>query len=326
MMANLNDLYQQRNKFFDQKRQQQIGSVNAAEQEQQDALQRRFTAMGAANTGAAISAQQKQGEASAAQRRQVENDITGQQMQLNEGDVNRQFQTEEAQKGREFSGREAQLGREFSKGMSEQDLAFKKQLYDTEQQNKLKQMDLAERQFALDKDAQAFNQRMAEIAASDQGGGGFFDSKNQEELLRGAHTYPLLGILSGLTSNSGRGGLGIEAGGVSCFLTTAACEIMQMPDDCWVLSLARKFRDTYMVSSLELAGEIVSYYKLAPKIVEAINSREDKTKMWKTLFWKHIIPFVSLVSKGENELAHKKYIELIDEAKKLSGVQDEHEA
>lgn len=320
MMANLNDLYQQRNKFFDQKRQQQIGSVNAAEQEQQDALQRRFTAMGAANTGAAISAQQKQGEASAAQRRQVENDITGQQMQLNEGDVNRQFQTEEAQKGREFSGREAQLGREFSKGMSEQDLAFKKQLYDTEQQNKLKQMDLAERQFALDKDAQAFNQRMAEIATSgggnDGGGGGGPVGKgfNFDNVLNWTTD-----VKKGLGINSDRGGLGVQLGGSSCFLTTAACEFMQMPDDCWVLTLARKFRDTYMASSLDLATEIVDYYETAPKIVAAINTLENKSKVWKNIFWEFVIPFVVLVGKNENEKAHQKYKELVAEAKKHLG-------
>jgi hypothetical protein len=134
MMANLNDLYNQRNQFFKQKQDEAIGNVNAQNQQQQDALQRRFTSMGAANTGAAISAQQKQSEAAAAQTRQVQNDIAGQQAQANDVDIGRQFQSEEAQKGRDFSGREAQAGRDFSKGMSEQDMAFKQKIYDVEQQ------------------------------------------------------------------------------------------------------------------------------------------------------------------------------------------------
>lgn len=319
-MANLNDLYSERNKFFQQKKQEALGQVGAQNQEQQDALQRRFTAMGAANTGAAIAAGQKQSEAAAAQKRQVEGDIRGQELQLKEGDIGRQFQSEEALKGREFAGRESQLGREFSKGMSEQDMAFKKQIYDTEQQNKLKQMDLAERQFALDKDAQAFNQRMAEIAAG--GGGedqGFLGMGKPEDMARNAlmPQNTLWGSTARkIVGKSDRGGLGIEVGGASCFLTTAACDFMQMADDCWVLNLARKFRDTYMVSSLDLATEIVDYYETAPKIVEAINSLENKTKVWKNIFWKFIIPFVVLVGKNENEKAHEKYKELILEGKK----------
>jgi hypothetical protein len=320
MMANLNDLYNQRNQFFKQKQDEAIGNVNAQNQQQQDALQRRFTSMGAANTGAAISAQQKQSEAAAAQTRQVQNDIAGQQAQANDVDIGRQFQSEEAQKGRDFSGREAQAGRDFSKGMSEQDMAFKQKIYDVEQQNKLKQMDLAERQFAMDKDAQAFNQRMAEIAAQGGEDPGFLGMKGIPSPQDMINPNPLKSTLWGKALSgamkSDRGGIGIEVGGASCFLTTAACEAMQMPDDCWVLELARKFRDTYMVSTRELAGEIVEYYRIAPKIVESINAKENNLKIWKSLFWKNIIPFVNLVDDGDLFKAHSSYKDLISEAKK----------
>lgn len=186
-MATLADLQGQRQQFFKQKGEQQQGQIQGETQGNVEALQRRFTSMGAANTGASIAAEQKARDAGLAQQRQATTDLAGQQLQAGEGDIARQAQTEESALGRAFAGQQAQLGqtfqgeqarlgreaslgeagaaRAFQEKMANQDIGFKRELAGTEQGNKIREMDLAQQQFQLDKDTTAFNQRMAEIEA-----------------------------------------------------------------------------------------------------------------------------------------------------------------
>lgn len=104
-----------------------------------------------------------------------------------------------------------------------------------------------------------------------------------------------------------------------CFLTTACVDAMGMPDDCWVLESARKFRDTFMTETPEKAYEIQEYYMLAPKIVKNINEKENANKIWKNLFWSYIIPFVQEINSNNLQKAHQLYKLLIKRAKKLAG-------
>ena len=202
-MATLGELQAQRQQFFKQKGEQQTGQIAGQTQGNVEALQRRFTSMGAANTGAAIGAEQQVRDQGLAQQRQASTDLAGQQLQSNEGDIARQFGSEESQrareggmaesalgrkfageqaalaqqggaaealKAREFAGQQAAAGfgeaekaRQFQGGLAGQDIAFKRELAGTEQTNKLAEIDLAKQQFALDKDTTAFNQRLASI-------------------------------------------------------------------------------------------------------------------------------------------------------------------
>lgn len=113
-MATLADLQSQRQKFFKQKSQQAQGQIAGQTQGDVEALQRRFTSMGGANTGAALSAEQKARETGLAQQRQAQADIAGQELQVGEADLARAAQSEEAAKGREFAGQQARLGEQFT--------------------------------------------------------------------------------------------------------------------------------------------------------------------------------------------------------------------
>lgn len=171
-MPTLADLQNQRNQYFKQRGEQAQGQIGAQTQGNVSALQRRFTSMGAANTGAALAAEQKARDEGLAQQRQAQTDIAGQQLQAGEGDIGRAFQSEEARLGREAQLGEAEKARQFQRSMAEQDIGFKQKLADVEQQNKLKEMDLAYQQFQLDKDTTEFNKRMAELNTGGGGGRG----------------------------------------------------------------------------------------------------------------------------------------------------------
>lgn len=123
-MATLDDFAKQKADYFKQKRQEQLGQVNAAAQEQQDVIQRRFAALGAQGSGAQFGLQQKSAEQAAAQRRNVEQDILGQQIAAAEPDLARRFAAEQAQLGREFGTQERLGSEKFQTGQLSQQQQF----------------------------------------------------------------------------------------------------------------------------------------------------------------------------------------------------------
>lgn len=56
-----------------------------------------------------------------------------------------------------------------------------------------------------------------------------------------------------------------------CFLTTACVTARGLPDDCYELTTLRGFRDGYMRRQEDGPAMIEDYYRLAPKIVDAIH-------------------------------------------------------
>lgn len=168
MAEQLDDIYKKRNEFFKQRRGEAEQGARAAGQETQDAIMRRFAALNQTGSGAQISAITKANELQDQQRRAALQDVNAQELQMQEGDVNRAFQSQEGKSEREFQGG-------LSRELAAQDLAFKTKLADVEQANKLKEMDLIERQFGLEQDVTAFNKRMAELE-SRRGSPGIFGS------------------------------------------------------------------------------------------------------------------------------------------------------
>lgn len=108
------------------------------------------------------------------------------------------------------------------------------------------------------------------------------------------------------TTSTTKGG-----GGGLCFLTTATVEHMGEADDGETLTTLRQFRDTYM-STPEFKPQIKWYYDNAPKIVEAINAREDAAEIYKTMYDVFIIPSGEMIKKGQNKLAHHLYTSLVE--------------
>lgn len=166
------------------------------QQDQSDAINRRFTSLGQAGSGAAIAAQIKGRDQVTAQGNQAMNDLGGQQLQsayqeanLAEGQKNRDFQAQQADLGRTFESGQNQAGREFA---AQQNLLgqqfqgtqaglgreLQSSEFNTDQGNKLKQLDMSQQSLNLESDAQKFNEQMAQFEATRQppgllGMGGF---------------------------------------------------------------------------------------------------------------------------------------------------------
>lgn len=97
----------------------------------------------------------------------------------------------------------------------------------------------------------------------------------------------------------------------SCFLTSACVEAKGLPDDCHELTVLRRFREGYLRSLPEGRKEIAEYYLIAPQIVEAINKRADAPSIFDSIYEKLVRPCVEMIESGENENAHKLYLETV---------------
>ena len=93
-------------------------------------------------------------------------------------------------------------------------------------------------------------------------------------------------------------------GGGGCFLTTAAVDFLGFPEDCAVLTSLRSFRDHYMLNPEfpRRAQVVSSYYRAAPRIVQAISRLEDAGSIWRQVYQKSV-RVTSLIESARKEEA-----------------------
>jgi hypothetical protein len=108
-------------------------------------------------------------------------------------------------------------------------------------------------------------------------------------------------------TSSGHSDAGV--GGSECFLTTACTTAAGLPDDCPELRAMRELRDDYIVSFADGRANVREYYKFAPKIVAAVDAREDARAIWHETL-RRIREIKKLVDAGKMETAYQNYIRL----------------
>lgn len=146
-----------------------------------DAISRRFAALGAGNSGAAIKAQQMADQAQADKESGVLQGVGMQEdaerKRLNEAAEQRDFAASEATKGRNFQGSEAARGRKMQADLYNADQDFKQKVFAFDANSKLADMDRAFDEFKINQDTLEFNKRKARFEAGHTGGlfgsGGF---------------------------------------------------------------------------------------------------------------------------------------------------------
>ncbi len=97
-----------------------------------------------------------------------------------------------------------------------------------------------------------------------------------------------------------------------CFITTACVEARGLPDDCLELTTLRNFRDGY-IGGLPDGGSLVDdYYDVAPRIVAAVERREDAHDLFCRIYEDDIVPTVNLVLAGDSERALSHYKSMVE--------------
>ena len=101
-----------------------------------------------------------------------------------------------------------------------------------------------------------------------------------------------------------------------CFITTAVCSSFGLPDDNPILNTLRQFRDTYMTVDKRKINEVGMYYQIAPLIVNAIDKRKDRDKIYSRIAFESIVPTYELILQNKLDDAYTGYKKLVFKMKK----------
>ena len=154
-----------------------------------------------------------------------------------------------------------------------------------------------------------FDYENAERDSLDNGGDpdalSYTDPRKRDEYLRRMGLRPEdYGGGAGDLKNKARTGSGSGSG---CFLTSACVEARGLPDDCEELSLLRQYRDSYLRRRPGGTEEIREYYRIAPRIVEAVNAKENAGEIWDRVYEEMVRPCVRMIRAGAMEDAFRLY-------------------
>lgn len=95
-----------------------------------------------------------------------------------------------------------------------------------------------------------------------------------------------------------------------CFITTATLlSFGNSDDDCYELTLIRKYRDTYLINRKDGECIIKKYYELAPKIVEKIG---NDAHIYRVIWDMYLEPFCCAIENKENEKALEIYLTMVE--------------
>lgn len=103
-----------------------------------------------------------------------------------------------------------------------------------------------------------------------------------------------------------------NAGGGMCFITTAVCQSLHLPDDNPVLNTLRAFRDDYMLT--HSPADVKLYYSIAPRIVARIDERHDAAAIYRRMLRCFLLPACRAIKEGDNEMAYLMYRALVNYA------------
>lgn len=96
-----------------------------------------------------------------------------------------------------------------------------------------------------------------------------------------------------------------------CFITTAACIHTGEAEESGFLGEVRYFRDTYMQETAERRALVDEYYRIAPAIVDAIDSQADAAREYRRIRAEYLDSAVACIRQNEGEKAERIYIAMV---------------
>lgn len=109
-----------------------------------------------------------------------------------------------------------------------------------------------------------------------------------------------------------------------CYITTAVCESLKKPDDCYELNLLREYRDTYLYSLPDGEQLIEAYYDVSPTIVKHINRDSMRDAIYTDIWREYLLPCIRLIEEHKNEQCRVLYQDMVDTLAKRYFKQEGH--
>ena len=101
-----------------------------------------------------------------------------------------------------------------------------------------------------------------------------------------------------------------SSGGL-CFITTATCVALNKEDDCEELLAFKHYRDTVLIYESDGSELIREYYRIAPRIVEAIESEKDSKQLYQKLWDDYIVVGYKYLLKNDMIKAKETYVNMV---------------
>jgi hypothetical protein len=95
-----------------------------------------------------------------------------------------------------------------------------------------------------------------------------------------------------------------------CFITTACCDVLGLPDDCFELRALRRYRDEILAKTPDGRASIALYYVLAPVLLTALDE-DNRAKILRKLYARFILPSALAAHLGFNRLAFRLYARMM---------------
>ena len=96
-----------------------------------------------------------------------------------------------------------------------------------------------------------------------------------------------------------------------CFVTTAVMQSLGKADDCEELEMMRRFRDEYLIRNQEGESLVTEYYRIAPEIIQRINTRADANQIYHTIWESFLRPSLNALHEGNKPRAEQLYIQMV---------------
>lgn len=101
-----------------------------------------------------------------------------------------------------------------------------------------------------------------------------------------------------------------------CYITTAVCESLGKPDDCYELEMLRKYRDDYLAAQADGEELISRYYDIAPTIVNRINKLDQAKDVYEDIYRSYLCHCIEKIERHENEECKEIYSSMMQELQK----------
>lgn len=96
-----------------------------------------------------------------------------------------------------------------------------------------------------------------------------------------------------------------------CYITTAVCETLGKPDDCYELMMFRQFRDDYLQKQHNGEQLIREYYSCAPDIVKSIDKQEQRERIYENIWNDYLKVCLKNIEEGQNQSCQENYKKMV---------------
>jgi hypothetical protein len=96
-----------------------------------------------------------------------------------------------------------------------------------------------------------------------------------------------------------------------CFITSAVCDSLNKPEDCYELERFRDFRDQYLMKSEKGQKLVEEYYLTAPRIVAYLNIQTDSEKRYRRIWNTFLRPCLKDIESGHKKRCRNRYVRMV---------------